>query len=106
MSDRISALSARTYDFRGLSRGRSRTVSWPDLPCRQAVDQLQGRKPQLGAPIGQRLGEAIDELPVADQSIEVSVVNGKQQAAFSVGDSKCVLVNDAIQCTPVVLASN
>ena len=42
----------------------------------------------------------------ADQSIEVSVVNGKQQAAFSVGDSKCVLVNDAIQCTPVVLASN
>jgi serine/threonine protein phosphatase PrpC len=42
----------------------------------------------------------------ADQSIEVSVVNGKQQAAFSVGDSKCVLINDAIQCTPVVLASN
>jgi hypothetical protein len=42
----------------------------------------------------------------ADQSIEVSVVNGKQQAAFSVGDSKCVLVNDAIKCTPVVLASN
>jgi hypothetical protein len=42
----------------------------------------------------------------ADQSIEVSVVNGKQQAAFSVGDSKCVLVNDAIRCTPVVLASN
>ena len=42
----------------------------------------------------------------ADQSIEVSVVNGKQQAAFSVGDSKCVLVNDAIQRTPVVLASN
>ena len=25
----------------------------------------------------------------ADQSIEVSVVNGKQQAAFSVDDSKC-----------------
>ncbi len=42
----------------------------------------------------------------ADQSIEVSVVNGKQQAAFSVGDSKCVLVNDVIQCAPVVLASN
>jgi len=43
---------------------------------------------------------------LADQSIEVSVVNGKQQAAFSVGDSKCVLVNDVIKCTPVVLASN
>lgn len=42
----------------------------------------------------------------ADQSIEVSVVNGKQQAAFSVGDSKCVLVNDVIKCTPTVLASN
>ena len=43
---------------------------------------------------------------LADQSIEVSVVNGKQQAAFSVGDSKCVLVNDVIKCTPVVVASN
>ena len=42
----------------------------------------------------------------ADQSIEVSIVNGKQQAAFSVGDSKCVLVNDVIRCTPVMLASN
>jgi hypothetical protein len=42
----------------------------------------------------------------ADQNIQVSVVNGKQQAAFSVGDSKCVLVNDAIQCTPVMVASN
>ena len=38
----------------------------------------------------------------ADQSIEVSVVNGKQQAAFSVGDSKCVLVNDVIQCSPLL----
>jgi hypothetical protein len=42
----------------------------------------------------------------ADQSIEVSVVNGKQQAIFSLGDSKCVLVNDVIKCTPVALASN
>jgi len=42
----------------------------------------------------------------ADQSIEVSMVNGKQQAAFSVGDSKCVLVNDLIKCTPVALAAN
>jgi len=43
---------------------------------------------------------------LADQSIEVSIVNGKQQAAFSVGDSKCVLVNDLIKCTPVALAAN
>ena len=42
----------------------------------------------------------------ADQNSEVSVVNGSQQAAFSVGDSKCVLVNDVIKCAPVVLASN
>ena len=43
---------------------------------------------------------------LADQTIEVSIVNGKQQAAFGVGDSKCVLVDDVIKCTPVVLASN
>jgi len=42
----------------------------------------------------------------ADQSIEVSIVNGKQQASFSVGDSNRVLANDVIKCTPVVLASN
>jgi hypothetical protein len=42
----------------------------------------------------------------ADQNIEVSVVDGKQRASFSVGDSKCVLVNDMIHCTPVVVASN
>ena len=42
----------------------------------------------------------------ADQSIEVSVVNGKQQASFSLGDSKCMLVNDVIKCAPVILASN
>ena len=42
----------------------------------------------------------------ADNAIRVNVVNGKQQAQFSVGDSKCLLVNDMIQCTPVVLASN
>ena len=42
----------------------------------------------------------------ADSSIEVSVVSGKQEAKFSIGDSKCVLVNDVIKCAPVVLASN
>ena len=42
----------------------------------------------------------------ADQAIEVSIVNGKQQASFGVGDSRCVLVDDVIKCTPVVLASN
>jgi hypothetical protein len=42
----------------------------------------------------------------ADSAIEVSVVAGKQEAKFSIGDSKCVLVNDVIKCAPVVLASN
>ncbi len=42
---------------------------------------------------------------LADQAIEVSIVNGKQQASFGVGDSKCVLVDDVIKCTPLVLAS-
>jgi hypothetical protein len=36
----------------------------------------------------------------------VSVVNGKQQANFSLGDSKCVLVNEVIRCAPVLVASN
>ena len=42
----------------------------------------------------------------ADSSIQVSVVAGKQEAKFSIGDSKCVLVNDVIKCAPVMLASN
>jgi len=43
---------------------------------------------------------------LADQPIQIQVVNGKQQASFQVGDGKCVLVNDTIQCTQLVLASN
>jgi hypothetical protein len=42
----------------------------------------------------------------ADSSIEVSVVAGKQQAKFSIGDAKCVLVNEVIRCSPVLVASN
>jgi hypothetical protein len=42
----------------------------------------------------------------ADSSIEVSVVAGKQEARFSIGDAKCVLVNDVIRCAPVLVASN
>ena len=43
---------------------------------------------------------------LADHSIEVSVVAGKQEAKFSLGDAKCVLVNEVIQCSPVLVASN
>jgi hypothetical protein len=42
----------------------------------------------------------------ADNSVQVSVVNGQQQAKFSVGDSKCILQNDVVVCAPVILASN
>jgi hypothetical protein len=34
------------------------------------------------------------------------VVAGKQEANFSLGDSKCVLVNEVIKCSPVLVASN
>jgi hypothetical protein len=43
---------------------------------------------------------------LAEQPIQVNVVNGKQQASFKVGDGSCVLVNDTIQCTRLVVASN
>ena len=41
----------------------------------------------------------------ADQSIQISTVNGKQEARFSLGDSKCVLVGEVIRCMPVVIAN-
>ena len=36
----------------------------------------------------------------ADNSILVSMVEGKQQAQFSVGDARCALVDGQIRCTP------
>ena len=42
----------------------------------------------------------------ADSTIEVNVVVGKQEAKFSIGDAKCVLVDGQIKCQPVILASN
>jgi hypothetical protein len=60
-------------DLRALGRiGRQHAVvavavqAWGRDQCGQALDQLQGRQPQLGAPIGLGLGEAIDELVVSD----------------------------------------
>jgi hypothetical protein len=37
----------------------------------------------------------------ADNAILVSLVEGKQQAQFKVGDARCVLVDDQIRCTPI-----
>ena len=42
----------------------------------------------------------------AESSIKVNVVAGKQEANFSIGDSRCVLVNEVIRCAPVLVASN
>ena len=42
----------------------------------------------------------------ADSTIEVSVVAGKQEAKFSIGDAKCVLIDGQIECQPVLFASN
>jgi serine/threonine protein phosphatase PrpC len=38
---------------------------------------------------------------LADTAIQISMVDGKQQAQFKVGDARCVLVDDQIRCTPV-----
>jgi len=38
---------------------------------------------------------------LADTAIQVSMVDGKQQAQFKVGDARCVMVDDQIRCTPV-----
>jgi hypothetical protein len=42
----------------------------------------------------------------ADSSIEVNMVAGKQEAKFSIGDAKCVLIDEQIKCMPMVVASN
>ena len=35
------------------------------------------------------------------QPIVIALEEGKQIASFNVGDSRCVLKNDQIRCTPV-----
>jgi hydrogenase maturation factor len=42
----------------------------------------------------------------ADNSVQVTVVDGQQQAKFNIGDSKCTLTNDVVVCAPVILAAN
>jgi hypothetical protein len=37
----------------------------------------------------------------ADNAIQISMINGKQQAQFKVGDASCVLIDDQIRCNPV-----
>ena len=55
---------------------------------------------------GLLIGALLSTAALADNQIEVNVVNGKQQANFSLGDSKCVLVGDVIKCMPTLVASN
>ncbi len=42
----------------------------------------------------------------ADRTIQVTSSDGRQEAKFSLGDSKCVLSGEVIVCTPVLVASN
>jgi hypothetical protein len=55
---------------------------------------------------GLLIGALLSTAALADNQIEVNVVNGKQQANFSLGDSKCVLVGDVVKCMPSLVASN
>ena len=55
---------------------------------------------------GLLIGALLSTAALADNEIEVNVVNGKQQANFSLGDSKCVLVGDVVKCMPSLVASN
>ena len=55
---------------------------------------------------GLLIGALLSTSALADNRIEVDVVNGKQQATFSLGDSKCMLVGEVIKCVPTVVASN
>ena len=55
---------------------------------------------------GLLIGALLSTSALAENRIEVQVVNGKQQATFTLGDSKCVLVGDVIKCLPDLVASN
>ena len=37
----------------------------------------------------------------ADENIQVAMEDGKTRAQFSVGDSRCVLVDDQIRCSRI-----
>ena len=37
----------------------------------------------------------------ADNTIQVATEQGKPVAQFKVGDSRCVLIDDQVRCTPV-----
>ena len=37
----------------------------------------------------------------ADSNIQVAMEDGKTRAQFTVGDSRCVLIDDQIRCTRV-----
>ena len=38
---------------------------------------------------------------LADNAIQISIVDGKQQAQFKVGDASCLLIDDQVRCNPV-----
>jgi hypothetical protein len=72
---------------------------------------LDQRRPACGCPLwacprGGWARAALGVTAFADSAIEVNMVAGKQEAKFSIGDAKCVLVDEQIKCMPMVVASN
>jgi hypothetical protein len=55
---------------------------------------------------GLLIGALLSASALAENRVEVSIVNGKQQASFSLGESRCVLVSEVIRCAPVLVASH
>jgi hypothetical protein len=55
---------------------------------------------------GLLIGTLLSTGALADNRIEMLMVQGAPQAKFSLGDSRCVLVGDVIKCMPSITASN
>jgi hypothetical protein len=55
---------------------------------------------------GLLIGALVSTSALAGNRIDVRMVEGAQQAKFSLGESKCVLVGDVIKCIPAITASN
>jgi hypothetical protein len=55
---------------------------------------------------GLLIGTLLSTGALADNRIEMRVVQGAPQAKFSLSDSRCVLVGDVIKCMPSITASN
>jgi hypothetical protein len=55
---------------------------------------------------GLLIGALISTSALAGNRIDVRMVQGAQQAKFSLGDSRCVLVGDVIKCIPAITTAS